>query len=667
MSQAFHSKHPDRTPAVERQLEAYLEHVASGESPDLEAFACELSDDTQRSNFRVEALAGEILWHQDAGETVDLEAQLERLTTDAERDRLREEMEWAREATARLPWHLEPGSRVAGRYEIIEQIGSGGIGIVYEATDLELGRRVALKAVRVDPARDATELAKNLIEESRTLAGLESPNIVTIHDVLREGDRVCVVLALIRGVGLDEVITEMAAANEQHGGDHGGMSPSRKLEVLRQAVGVGPDGGEGALATGSWYKAVAGLVARLAHCMERAHAAGVLHRDLKPQNVMIDRDGEPMLLDFGLAFRVGAQGDGRKRFQGTPEYLAPEQIKSMETGEDPRTDIYAMGLLIYELLGLERAFPRRENEAITALLHRIQARRFKPLERLDNHAPVALRRICEHAMKADPDQRYTTMQELREDLERFVEGSPPRYAPLEWWPVVRMTARGWLRKPLPAAILAASLLVAWGGYEIVRPAHLGQRFHADLVGTWGNIRVLRANESLEVDEELMLGVGLEGTSSSVIYTLAVSSAAGIQTDWRVVPTHPTTMRNGKHTRPTEGGWGLVIPAGEHEVAASLLLPGGDSKQEGFWALLPKTEEPALEKWMTRLAALNEEKYDGQGIPYERAFSELEALGFGTRGGDPADARAEALFDSWKDGTLESLGIPMIERMFQMKR
>ena len=143
---------------------------------------------------------------------------------------------------------------------------------------------------------------------------------------------------------------------------------------------------------------------RLAHSMERAHAAGILHRDLKPQNVMIDRDGEPMLLDFGLAFRVGAQVDERKRFQGTPEYLAPEQIKSMETGEDPRTDVYAMGLLIYELLGLERAFPRRENEAIhgrcCTASSRVASSRWNasiPMLR----SPCA--RICEHAMKADPE------------------------------------------------------------------------------------------------------------------------------------------------------------------------------------------------------------------------------------------------------------------------
>ena len=169
----------------------------------------------------------------------------------------------------------------------------------------------------------------------------------------------------------------------------------------------------------------------------------------------------------------------------------------------------------------------------------------------------------------------------------------------------------------------------------------------------------------------MLGELLEGTSTGVIYTLSlfsyVDAGVGSHADWRIFPTHPTTMRNGENVRATEGGWGLVIPAGEHEVACSLLDPDADTKQEGFVALITKTEEPALEAWMDELVALNDEKYDGEGIPYDRALSELEALGLGTRGGDPADARAEALFDSWKDGTLESLGIPMIERMFQVKR
>lgn len=645
-----------RTDAIERCCEAYLERVAAGEEPDLEAFAADLTE-AERATYRVDALAGELLWRQEAGEGVELEQFVAKLPTEEERARLREQVEGAREATRQLPWHLEAGARLGGgRFEIVGELGHGGIGTVYEAHDHELDRRVALKAMRVDPTRDAQELKRSLVEESQTLAGLKSANIVTIFDVLREGDRVCVVLDRIEGDSLAEAIDELRKANAASPLDGPG-----KLECLRRAAGIPADGTvEGPLGDSTWYRAVASLGARLAATMARAHGEGVLHRDLKPQNVMLQPDGEPVLLDFGLAHRLGRERDGERPFQGTPEYLAPEQVASMETGEDPRTDVYALGLVLYELIALERAFPRTTQEPLPAFLERVRKQRFTRLSSLDPHVPAGLLAICERAMAGNLAQRYGSMAELREDLERFLDQRPPRYAHVPWAHRYSLELKRLVRNPLAAAALLIVLGSAWAWTEAMRtppalsfvqyfrqaPGQAPERVEGEIAG---------ANDAL--------GIVLKG--KGVLYALSVFGPDRNPENLRVKPTQPVPIINGDAVYM--GNWGLYLRSGGmHMVMCTYLKDGQNERQEGMITFLCPKQDAVIESWLADISDQNRVNMD-LGVAYLDARKQYEDLGT-ARGGNPADIVAQRIYPSVDEGSqAKSLGIRYFEKFFEVRQ
>ncbi len=220
------------------------------------------------------------------------------------------------ELAAAAPSVSEPGAwdgglragAVIGRFELVRELGRGGFGVVWEAKDRELGRRVAFKAVRPGARRDLRE--ERLLREAEAAAQLSHPNIVTLHDVGRSDSGPYLVLELLEGKTLAERLGE------------GGLTP-------REAVHVG------------------GEVARgLAH----AHGHGVVHRDLKPENVFLCRDGRVKVLDFGLAHAFGH----RRQAGGTGGYMAPEQVEGAP--EDERTDVWALGVMLFEMLSGRRPF-----------------------------------------------------------------------------------------------------------------------------------------------------------------------------------------------------------------------------------------------------------------------------------------------------------------------
>lgn len=634
---------PATEPELELACEEYLARVAGGEAPELAAFAARLDTEELRSAFRVEALAGEWLWRRENGEEPALDELLARLAGDGERARLREALAGAQVAARRLPWRLEPGSRVGGRYEVLELVGMGGNGVVYLARDLELERRVALKAVRVDPTKDVSELARNLVHESRTLAALRSPNIVTVFDVLRERDRVCLVLDFVDGVDLSEVVAELAHAWQ--GGAH---EPADRLHIVRALVargGAAPTAG--VFAETDWYRLVAAILVRLASAIERAHDAGVLHRDLKSKNVMLGVDGEPVLLDFGFAHRAGRPSEG---FRGTPPYVAPEQIEAHATGEDPRTDVYAFGLLAYELIGLRQAFPQAEGEGWKALSERIVGRRFPSLRSLDPRAPRALVAICEKAMAAEPARRYASMGELRADLERFLRGLPPRAAPVEWWWASGMRARSLARRP---ALLVGLALLAAGaaGVGALWPEPVGLFVESGLVHRPGSsVRPLADNEELQGDEQL--GVRLNGDRRGIVYALSVF---GKSPDVLYVrPTRPRLMSDRDELRPTRGGWGVVVPPGLHDLACAELDAAEDYTFEGFEVLVCPDEDPGIDELMDGLARLESEE---RIVLYGQYRKELEQK---HRGGAPSRRK----YHPAPEG---EVGVHLYRRIYQVAR
>jgi len=262
------------------------------------------------------------------------------------------------------------------RYEILERVGSGGMGSVYRARDRELDREVALKVLSLpDP-----ESAARMLREARVIARLEHPGIVPIHDVGRlPDDRVFYAMKLVAGERLDQLVAR------------GEPLPGR-LRAFE----------------------------RICEAVAFAHARGVIHRDLKPENVMVGPFGEVLVMDWGLARGgsavaaeaaapgtsdpVGTTSHGA--VLGTPGYMAPEQARGDVLSVGERSDIYGLGALLHFLLV---GTPPTATAPI-------------PTGRLRSDVPVALQAVCRKAMAAEPAARYATVGELAGDVARFLAG-----------------------------------------------------------------------------------------------------------------------------------------------------------------------------------------------------------------------------------------------------
>jgi len=255
-----------------------------------------------------------------------------------------------------------------GRYEIRERIGEGGMGTVYLAHDRELDRDVALKVLR--DLVPTVEERERLVREARILASLEHPGIVPVHDVgtLADG-RLFYVMKRVRGERFDDFV-------------RGGRT---RAELLRAFL-------------------------QMCDAVSFAHASGVVHRDLKPQNVMLGAFGEVLVLDWGVARMTGTRVDVTNErvtatAAGTPGYMAPEQ---MQGGVDQRSDVFGLGGILFFLL--TGTHPSASAE--TAV-------------QWDGHdVPAALRAICEHARAADPTRRYPTVAELAADVANYLDALP---------------------------------------------------------------------------------------------------------------------------------------------------------------------------------------------------------------------------------------------------
>src|SRR5271165_6556230 len=276
---------------------------------------------------------------------------------------------------------LEVGTVLGGRYEIQKLLGMGGMGAVYKAHDLEVDRTVGLKVIRPDLAGNPAILAR--FKQELVLARqVTHRNIIRIYD-LNEADGVkFITMEFIEGEDLRNILTH-----------HGKVAPKEAINIMRQAC--------------------QGLVV--------AHQEGVIHRDLKPGNIMQDASGRVVIMDFGLAKTV--QGDGMTQtgmMIGTMEYMSPEQ--AMGSDLDARSDIFTMGLIFYELL--TGNIPFRAESAIASLVKRTQERAV-PISDVDPTIPPALSMIAGKCLERDPKARYSTAQELTDDLDVF-EGKRPR-------------------------------------------------------------------------------------------------------------------------------------------------------------------------------------------------------------------------------------------------
>ncbi len=276
---------------------------------------------------------------------------------------------------------LEVGTVLGGRYQIQKLLGMGGMGAVYKAHDLEVDRTVGLKVIRPDLAGNPAILAR--FKQELVLARqVTHRNIIRIYD-LNEAEGVkFITMEFIEGEDLRTILTR-----------EGKVSSKEAINIMRQ----------GCLG------------------LQAAHQEGVIHRDLKPSNIMVDVSGRVVIMDFGLAKTL--QGDGMTQtgmMIGTMEYMSPEQ--AMGSDLDARSDLFTMGLIFYELL--TGNIPFRAESAIASLVKRTQERAV-PLSDIDPTLPPALSQIVAKCLERDPKARYTTVQQLIDDLDVF-EGKRPQ-------------------------------------------------------------------------------------------------------------------------------------------------------------------------------------------------------------------------------------------------
>jgi WD40 repeat protein/tRNA A-37 threonylcarbamoyl transferase component Bud32 len=308
-----------------------------------------------------------------------------------------------------------------GRYELREVIGQGAFGVVYRAWDTELLRTVALKRPRAG-ALEAAGAIDRFLREARSAGGLRHPHIVSVHDVGQVDGEPFLVSALVEGRDLAQ---ELAV---------------RRVPFRQAAV---------------W-------AASLAEALAHAHGLGVVHRDVKPSNVLIDGERRAYLTDFGLAKNEAGAATFTIEGQllGTPAYMAPEQARGQKEKVDGRADIYALGVILYELLTGMRPFVG----AVQMLLVRIQEEDPQPPRRLDDTIPRDLETICLKCLRKSAADRYSTAAALAEDLRRHLAGRPILARPISSW---GRTVKWVRRRPAMAALSAvctASAIALFGSW-----------------------------------------------------------------------------------------------------------------------------------------------------------------------------------------------------------
>jgi serine/threonine protein kinase len=294
------------------------------------------------------------------------------------------------ESASTAAWSPTNDSRKLGKFELLDQVGFGAFGTVFKARDPELDRIVAIKVPRSGNLATGEDLHR-FLREARSVARLRHPSIVPVYEVGQADSLPYLVSEFVQGMTLADLMT------------------ARRLPPER----------------------IATLLAEVADALQYAHDQGVIHRDVKPSNILLDKDNHPHLMDFGLAKRDAGEVSMTLEGQilGTPAYMSPEQASGEARHVDGRSDVYSLGVILYQLLTGELPFKGNPR----ALLHQVQHEDPPPPRRLAKDIPADLETICLKAIARERESRYATAKALAEDLRRFVNGEPILARPPRAW------------------------------------------------------------------------------------------------------------------------------------------------------------------------------------------------------------------------------------------
>ncbi len=407
-----------------------------------------------------------------------------------------------------------------GDYRILREVGRGGMGVVYEAEQISLGRRLALKVLPFALTLDPRQLQR-FKNEARAAAHLDHPHIVPVYAEGCENGVHFYAMPFIEGRSLAEVIRDLqlgrppAPLVPTSGTAWAEQKPSREGTVVPRAGDSWDDGDltvqpvgvlSAAYATAApqYYPMVARLGVQAAEALEHAHQCGVIHRDVKPGNLLLDQQGELWVTDFGLAQSHAAAGlTETGDLLGTLRYMSPEQARGQRVPLDPRTDVYSLGATLYELLTLRPPFEGADRET---LLRQILNDEPRPPRAVEPSVPVELETIVLKALGKTPAERYGSAQELADDLNRFLRQAPIRARRA----TLRQRARKWARRHpwVAVASLALCVLTACGSLAVTALVQ-EQKREADARKREAEERFQLAQESVDemvrLSEEELVG------------------------------------------------------------------------------------------------------------------------------------------------------------------
>ena len=439
-------------------------------------------------------------------------------------------------------------------YQILGELGQGGMGIVYQARQCSLQRLVAVKMIVAGLDADATARLR-FQTEAQAVARLQHPNIVQIHEVGECDGRPFLSLEYVDGGNLLNRIAGMPQPERD---------AARLLETLARAV----------------------------HSM---HQRGILHRDLKPTNVLVTADDTPKISDFGLAKVLDADlsPTQSETFFGTPSYMAPEQAGGDAKKIGPLADIYSLGAILYELLTGRAPF---QGATPLATLAQVRDEEPVPPRRLRPSLSRDLETICLKCLEKEPDRRYSSAGALADDLHRFLEGKPTQARPIPVWQRLARSARrhparvGW---GLAAAVLLGLLLTAWSYFRAAD--QLAPRLAEEQYQRFNQLRNEALLYGLLAPDEGALFLGTEGAANLQHAESAAWQAlalAGVNATSRPADLGPAFPAHRKTELAADCYALLFVLAGiqEHAAAPGSHSPGGKERYQEALRILDQARQ-----------------------------------------------------------------------------